>query len=112
MSGHLNIAISDLLVQIDAYCDTRGIKPTTFGQRALKDRNFVERLRSGGRCWPETISKVERYMLENPAVAKPERSKAIKSVSSVDPEKDRRVPNRSLHMGTDAHAATGTDAER
>ena len=55
----------DLIRECLAYCERVGIKQTTFGQRAVKDRNFVARLQAGGRCWPETVDKVRAYIAAN-----------------------------------------------
>jgi hypothetical protein len=56
---------NDLIQECLAFCERAGIKPTTFGQRAVKDRHFIQRLQGGGRCWPETDAKVRAYILDN-----------------------------------------------
>lgn len=53
---------ADLVEACLAYCKREGIQPTTFGQRVVKDRNFIGRLQNGGRCWPETEAKVRDFM--------------------------------------------------
>ena len=45
-----------------AYCEANGIKPTTLGQKALKDRFFIKRLQGGGWCRPETEQKMRAFI--------------------------------------------------
>lgn len=59
---------NDLLSEIDAYCSARGITPQTFGRLAGQGGNFYNRLRDGRRAWPETVAKVRKFMVDNPAV--------------------------------------------
>jgi hypothetical protein len=58
--------MNDLLNEIRAFCAAIGIKPTTFGLRAVNDGGFVPRLESGGECLPRTAEKVRAYMRANP----------------------------------------------
>lgn len=62
--------MSDLLTEIQAFCETHGIKPTRFGELALNDKPFIAQLESGRRVWPETASKVRHFM----ATYRPEQS--------------------------------------
>lgn len=55
-----------LIEMIDQYCEKTGMKPSMLGFRAVGDGKFVSRIRSGGRCWPETELKVRAYMTANP----------------------------------------------
>lgn len=54
--------MNDLLSDIRAFCEAHGMKPTTFGLLAMKDKPFVQQLEAGRRCWPETEAKVRRFM--------------------------------------------------
>lgn len=58
--------ITALIAEIEAYCTRTGLKESTFGQYAATDKDFVERIRNGGRMWPETIAKVRAWMVANP----------------------------------------------
>lgn len=52
-----------LLTEIDAFCDAHGITEAKFGVIALKDWKFVRQLRDGRRLWPETETKVRKFMV-------------------------------------------------
>lgn len=54
--------MSDILSDIQAFCDAHGMKPTRFGELALNDKPFVGQLETGRRLWPETEAKVRRFM--------------------------------------------------
>lgn len=62
MAGNSSIPHADLVAECLAYCEREGIEPTTFGQRVVRDRRFIDRLQKGGRCWPETEAKVREFM--------------------------------------------------
>jgi len=51
-----------LLAEIDAFLAASGMAASTFGRRAMSHWKFVETLRAGRRCWPETIAKVRAFM--------------------------------------------------
>lgn len=51
-----------LLADIEAFLATHQMAPSRFGFDALGDRHFVRNLREGRRVWPETESKVRRFM--------------------------------------------------
>jgi len=51
-----------LLSEIEAFLDARGMSPSRFGTEALRDKHFVEELRKGRRCWPETQARVRLFM--------------------------------------------------
>jgi 2,4-dienoyl-CoA reductase-like NADH-dependent reductase (Old Yellow Enzyme family) len=59
MVDTLNIA-----EQVEAFLLEHSISPVTFGREAMKDPHFVRDLRNGRRLWPETETKVRRYMAE------------------------------------------------
>ena len=62
MASQTSTPHAGLVADALAYCNREGIAPTTFGQRVVKDRNFIGRLLNGGRCWPETEAKVREFM--------------------------------------------------
>jgi hypothetical protein len=61
--------MNDLIKDIRTFCTAAGIKPTTFGLRAVNDGGFVPRLDAGGQCLPRTVEKVRAYMRANPPAA-------------------------------------------
>jgi hypothetical protein len=54
--------MTPLLSDVEAFLDTHKMAPTKFGADALGDRHFVRQLREGRRVWPETESRVRRFM--------------------------------------------------
>jgi 2,4-dienoyl-CoA reductase-like NADH-dependent reductase (Old Yellow Enzyme family) len=53
-----------LLQRIERFLSDTGMKASTFGRKAVKDPNFVYRLRDGKRrCWPHTEERVLNWML-------------------------------------------------
>ena len=56
----------DLIDDVLAYCAKAGIKPSTFGQRALTNRHFIARLQEGGHAFPRTVEKVRKYIADHP----------------------------------------------
>lgn len=55
---------SDLLKEIEAFAQKRGIAETTFGKLAVNDGKFVRRLREGGRMFRETEDRVRHFMAQ------------------------------------------------
>ena len=51
-----------LLTEIEAFLETHEMSATAFGKSALNDPPFVSQLRDGRRVWPETETKVRRFM--------------------------------------------------
>jgi len=51
-----------LIVEIDAFLAETRIGEHRFGILAAKNGRLVERLRSGGRVWPETEERVRAFM--------------------------------------------------
>jgi hypothetical protein len=51
-----------LIVEIDAFLAESRIGEHRFGILAAKNGRLVERLRSGGRVWPETEERVRAFM--------------------------------------------------
>lgn len=57
MSTHHNI-----VAEIERFCSASGIAETTFGRLAVNDGKLVQRLRTGGRMWPETEERIRSFM--------------------------------------------------
>lgn len=56
-----------LLYEIERFLERRGIGPHRFGILAANNGRLVERLRNGGRVWPETEEMVWKYLAEQAA---------------------------------------------
>lgn len=52
----------ELLTDIDRFLSAEKIGEHRFGILAAKNGRLIERLRSGGRVWPETASQVRLFM--------------------------------------------------
>ena len=52
----------ELLDEIDAYLEATGLSGHRFGILAARNGRLVERLRAGGRVWPETAKQVRAYL--------------------------------------------------
>lgn len=55
-------AISQLLCDIEAFTQKRGIAETTFGLQAVNDGKFVARVRRGGKVTTETVERVMNFI--------------------------------------------------
>lgn len=64
MSSLKKIYHADLIRDCAAYCERAGIKETTFGQKVLKDRLFLSRLRDGKTCRPQTEERVREFLAQ------------------------------------------------
>lgn len=53
---------NDLLSEIEEFLLSEGIGPHRFGILAADNGRLVERLREGGRVWPDTEAKVRKYI--------------------------------------------------
>lgn len=53
---------STLITEIDAFLSESGMSAYRFGFEAAKNGRLVERLRSGGRVWPETEMEVRAFI--------------------------------------------------
>jgi hypothetical protein len=62
MEQHDAIAHPDLLEDIRAFCEARGMALTRFGKDALNDPAFVANLMSGRECRRSTINRVRSFM--------------------------------------------------
>lgn len=56
---------STLLNEIDAFLSQSGMSEYRFGYLAVSNGRLVERLRNGGRIWPETAEGVRKFIREN-----------------------------------------------
>ncbi len=54
---------STLLSDIEAFLAKTGMSPFQFGFKAIKNGRLVERLRAGGRVWPETEAHIRAFMI-------------------------------------------------
>ena len=59
----------ELAADIERYCRDRGIRESYFGQMAVQDRNFVNRLRRG-RVMIATMQRAKDYLDEAAAKLK------------------------------------------
>lgn len=60
-----------ILADVEAHMQRKGLRPTQFGKQALRDPNFVFDLRKGRSIGINTIERVYEFMREN---APPKRS--------------------------------------
>lgn len=54
--------MTNLLSDIQSFCQLNGIAPSRFGEMAMNDKPFVSQLEAGRRCWPETEAKIRAFM--------------------------------------------------
>src|SRR5689334_19037403 len=103
-----------LLGSISDFCRRTGMAESTFGRRAVNDGKFVSRLRDGARVTPETLDRVNQFMVKHGAPgageAPPEllpliRATAIQPLAAgptherADPEKNFRFfDNRQKYL--------------
>jgi hypothetical protein len=59
-------AARDLLAEVERYLRETGLGPTEFGTRAMRDGNFVQRLRGGRTPTLQTIDRVRAFMTRKP----------------------------------------------
>ncbi|WP_247996644.1 MULTISPECIES: hypothetical protein [Brucella] len=69
-----------LLEEIEAFMAETGTGAFRFGMKAIKNGRLVERLRSGGRVWPETEMEVRAYIRAERANANIQASRQRKEV--------------------------------
>src|SRR5512138_1455257 len=60
-------ASGTLLGSISDFCRRTGMAESTFGRRAVNDGKFVARLRDGARVTPETLQRVNQFMVRHGA---------------------------------------------
>jgi hypothetical protein len=54
---------NNLLSEIEEFMREANIGPHRFGILAINNGRLVERLRSGGRIWPETEAQIRAFMI-------------------------------------------------
>ena len=54
-----------LLLEIENFMREADIGPHRFGILAVNNGRLVERLRGGGRIWPDTEQQVRKYMRDH-----------------------------------------------
>ena len=52
-----------LLSDIEAFLTETGMPAWSFGFSAVKSGTLVDRLRKGGRTWPETEARIRAFMI-------------------------------------------------
>lgn len=52
-----------LLDEIEAFLTDTGMGSSYFGKQAVGNSEIVQRLRTGGRVWPETDTKIRAFIL-------------------------------------------------
>jgi hypothetical protein len=101
-----------LLGSISDFCRRTGMAESTFGRRAVNDGKFVARLRDGARVTPETLQRVNQFMVRHGAPGAGEtppellpliRASAVPARSEIqekaDPEKNFRFfDNRQKYL--------------
>jgi hypothetical protein len=65
-----------LIAEIEAYCEAAGIKPSTFGQNALGDRDAIQRLRNFSGRLAAYRERIAAYISANPPKGADERGSA------------------------------------
>ena len=64
----MEVAVAgSLLGSISEFCRRTGMAESTFGRRAVNDGKFVSRLRDGARVTPETLHRVNQFMVKHGA---------------------------------------------
>ncbi len=61
-SVYIALMSTKLLEEIEAFMAETGTGAFRFGMKAIKNGRLVERLRSGGRVWPETEMEIRAYI--------------------------------------------------
>lgn len=65
---------ANLLTEIDKFLAAEGIGEHRFGILAVNNGRLVERLRSGGRIWPETEQQIRDFIASRrPTTSQPDR---------------------------------------
>jgi len=72
-----------LLESVERFLADSGMEPTTFGEKAMNDGNFVRDLRNGREVRRRTREKVERFIKEWQAQRQREKSELRTRVSGV-----------------------------
>lgn len=62
MSG-MTVMHPTLLAEIEAFLSDTGMGEKYFGKAAVGNSEVVDRLRSGGRVWPDTETRIRSFIL-------------------------------------------------
>lgn len=54
--------MENLLTEIEEFCEEFSLGNYTFGYKAIKNGRLVDRLRNGGRVWPDTERRIRDFM--------------------------------------------------
>lgn len=57
------ISPNEFLEEVEAFLAQTGMGETYFGRVSVGNSELVNRLRAGGRCWPETQRKARDFMI-------------------------------------------------
>jgi hypothetical protein len=55
-----------LIAEIQAYCEARGIEPSTLGKNAIGDRDLIDRLMRYRERTRDVAARLRAYMRKNP----------------------------------------------
>lgn len=86
---------SDLIDQITAFLTESGMAESTFGQRAVRDWRFVERLREG-RVTVTLVERAQAYMADW------RQRKAAEGAVKAAPDAAPAVPGPAIEAGGEA----------
>ena len=94
-----------LLGSISEFCRRSGMAESTFGRRAVNDGKFVARLRDGARVTPETLERVNQFMMKNGAAgagdAPPELMALIRATAPqppAAPAREKADPDKNFRF--------------
>lgn len=54
--------MENLLTEIEEFCDEFHLSNYTFGYKAIKNGRLIDRLKNGGRVWPDTEQRIRNFM--------------------------------------------------
>lgn len=54
--------MENLLTEIEQFCAEFHLSSYTFGYKAIKNGRLVDRLKNGGRVWPDTERRIRDFM--------------------------------------------------
>jgi hypothetical protein len=94
-----------LLARIDAYLAKTGMSATTFGRLALRDGNFVARLRAGRGLTLRTHARVDSFLRAAPARAYRKGARRVFTPDLAQAIQRLRAHRAELEAGGIAHAA-------
>lgn len=66
----------DLLAEIEAFCEARGMSRPVFGKNAVGDPRFVYDIDNGRECRRQTIRKVRHFLVTGESIHERRRASA------------------------------------